>query len=195
MASITQAQYLDAAIKMLPPGLAWDRAPSSNVAQLLACRCDSLERHNYAAHQLINERLVSNAFVLLDDWESFFGLPECKTETSTIESRRAALMAKDNEIGSFNRHYLEQIARRNGYEINVVTHLPHHCNRDCIYPIHPQENAWRVFIYTTSKSIKYASCLEDVNQELMLFERSKVECFLKRYCYAHLEMVFIYEED
>jgi uncharacterized protein YmfQ (DUF2313 family) len=195
MASVMQKYYLDAALKMLPPGLAWNRAPDSYLAQLLACRCDSLETHNQTGHQLINERLPRNAFLLLDGWESFFGLPECGTEISTIESRRAALTAKDNEVGSFNKHYLQDIARKNGYEINIVAHHPHHCRRDCVYPLHPPENAWRVFIYTTSKSIRNATCLDDITNELVMIERSKIECYLQRFCYSHLEMVFVYEEE
>lgn len=39
------------------------------------------------------------------------------------------------------------------------------------------------------------SCLDDVMNELVMIERSKIECFLKRFCYSHLEMVFIYEEE
>lgn len=194
MASLSPTQYLDAALKLLPIGLAWNRHPSSNLGKILAIRAEQLSQVNETAHQLVKERMLNNAFLLLEDWEAFYGLPEC-SEINTIEARRAALIAKDNEVGSFNKHYLEELAERNGYRINVVSHYPHHCGRDCIYPLYPQENAWRVFIYTTSKNIRHATCLEDVNQELVLFERSKVECFLKRFCYSHLEMIFIYQEE
>lgn len=194
MASIKQEQYLDAALKLLPVGLAWHRDYSSILAKFLDVRAEQLEQVNATAHQLINERMPGNALILLDDWEQFFGLPEC-SEILTIETRRQNLKAKDNEVGSFNKFYLEDIARQAGYEINVVAHYPHHCERDCIYPLYPQENAWRVFIYTTSKTMRRASCLDDVTQELVMFERSKVECFLKRFCYSHLEMIFIYQEE
>lgn len=194
MANLTQVDYLDAALKLLPVGLAWNRSPDSNMGKILSIRAEQLVQVNETAHQLVKERMLSNAFLLLDDWEVFYGLPEC-TEINTIEKRRAALIAKDNEVGSFNKYYLEELAIRHGYQIKVVNHYPHHCLRDCGYPLHPQENAWRVFIYTTSKSIRNATCLEDVSQELVLFERSKVECFLKRFCYSHLEMIFIYQEE
>lgn len=194
MASIKQAQYLDAAIKLLPVGLAWQRSYNSTIAKLLSVRSEQLERVNQTAHQLIRERMPGNALILLDDWEQFFGLPEC-SEITTVAARREALQAKDNEVGSFNKYYLEDIARQAGFEINVVSHYPHHCERDCLYPLYPQENAWRVFIYTTSKAMRRATCLDDVTQELVMFERSKVECFLKRFGYAHLEMIFIYREE
>ncbi|WKS99801.1 DUF2313 domain-containing protein [Gallibacterium salpingitidis] len=194
MASITQAQYLDAALKLLPVGLAWHRSYDSTLAKLLAVRAEQLESSNDAAHRLIAERMPGNAQILLDDWEQFFGLPEC-SDVSTIAARREALKSKDNEVGSFNKYYLEDIARQAGYTIEVVTYPPHHCLSDCAYPLYPQENAWRVYINTTSKSIRYASCLDDVTTELVITERSKVECFLQRFCYAHVEMIFVYEEE
>ncbi|EGV05693.1 hypothetical protein HMPREF9952_0758 [Haemophilus pittmaniae HK 85] len=194
MASLTTAMYLDAALKLLPVGLAWNRAPDGNLGKILAIRAEQLSRVNDTAHQLVKERMLSNAFILLEDWEAFYGLPEC-TEINTIEARRAALIAKDNEVGSFNKHYLEEQAAHNGYHIRVISHYPHHCLRDCMQPLYPQENAWKVFIYTTSRNVRNMTCLEDVTNELVMFERSKVECFLKRLCYAHLELVFIYEEE
>lgn len=194
MASIATEQYLDAALKLLPVGLAWNRHPDSTLGKILAIRAEQLSQINETAHQLVKERMLNNTFILLNDWEAFYGLPEC-SEINTIEARRAALIAKDNEVGSFNKHYLEEVAARNGYQIRVVSYYPHHCLRHCGYPLYPQENAWRVFIYATSKSIRQMTCLDDVTNELTMIERSKIECFLKRFCYSHLEMIFIYDED
>lgn len=193
MASLNREQYLDAGLKLLPAGLAWNRASDGQLAKLIDVRAEQLANINQLSHRLLDERILSNAYLLLDDWENLYGLPEC-SEILTIEARRQALVAKDNEVGSFNKHFLEEIARQNGFEIRVVTYYPHHCLRDCLYPLHPAENAWRVFIYSQSKSVRNATCLEDVNKELILFKRSKVECFLKRFCYSHLEMIFLYEE-
>ncbi|POY47173.1 putative phage tail protein [Avibacterium paragallinarum] len=193
MAGISTEQYLDAGLKLLPVGLAWTRHPDSNFAKILSIRAEQLSQANELAHQLVKERILGNAFLLLDEWEAFLGLPEC-SEINTIEARRTALVAKDNEIGSFNKHYLEEVAAQNGYQIRVITYYPHHCLRDCRYPLYPQENAWRVFIYTTSRNVRNMTCLDDITNELTMIERSKIECFLKRFCYSHLEMIFIYED-
>ncbi|MGY6090401.1 putative phage tail protein [Avibacterium paragallinarum] len=193
MAGISTEQYLDAGLKLLPVGLAWTRHPDSNFAKILSIRAEQLSQANELAHQLVKERILGNAFLLLDEWEAFLGLPEC-SEINTIEARRTALVAKDNEIGSFNKHYLEEVAAQNGYQIRVTTYYPHHCLRDCRYPLYPQENAWRVFIYTTSRNVRNMTCLDDITNELTMIERSKIECFLKRFCYSHLEMIFIYED-
>ncbi|MGX2947340.1 YmfQ family protein [Frederiksenia canicola] len=193
--AVTQADYLNAGLQLLPQGLAWQRNPNGNLAKLLNVRAAQLARSNTVAHSLVSERIPANAQLLIDEWEAYFGLPDnCHSEIPTLESRRKAIATKDNEIGSFNKYYLEELARQQGFEVRVVNHYPHHCLRDCTYPLHPQENWWRVFIYTQSKSIRHANCLDDVMNELTLIERSKVECVLKRYCYAHLEMVFIYED-
>lgn len=192
--AIGSGQYLQAGLALLPQGLAWQRVPSGNLAKLLNVRAMQLARVNQTAHLLIAERLPANAQLLIDEWEAYFGLPECETEFPNLDIRRKAIAAKDSEVGSFNKSYLEELARKRGFDIRVVNHYPHHVLRDCTYPLHPQENWWRVFVYTESKSIRHATCLDDVMNELVLAERSKVECFLKRYCHAHLEMIFIYEE-
>ncbi|WP_227718417.1 hypothetical protein [Pasteurella multocida] len=53
------------------------------------------------------------------------------------------------------------------------------------------------FVYSPAVSIiRQATCLDDVLKNLVLFERNKeLECLLKRCAYAHLEFVFIYEEE
>lgn len=194
--AVTQEQYLNAGLQLLPQGLVWQRSADSNLAKLINVRAAQLARVNSIAHSLVGERIPANAQILIDEWENYFGLPDnCGSETPSLDTRRQAIVAKDNEVGSFNKYYLEELARQRGFEITVVAHHPHHCLRDCTYPLHPQENWWRVFVYTKSQSIRNATCLDDVLNELVLIERSKIECFLERYCQAHLEMVFIYSED
>lgn len=71
MANLTQMDYLDAALKLLPVGLAWNRSPDSNMGKILSIRAEQLVQVNETAHQLVKERMLSNAFLLLDDWEVF----------------------------------------------------------------------------------------------------------------------------
>lgn len=196
--AMTHEQYLDAAIKLLPVGLAWKRALDSNLTKVLAVRCDQLVQVNTQAHALIKERMPGKATLLLEEWEGFFGLPECGRQIAgkTVEQRQKQVQQKENEVGSNSKLFLEDIATQAGFKIRVVNHYPHHCLRDCTYPLYEQANHWRIFIYTPAVSdIRHANCLDDVLKDLMLFERNKeLECLLKRYQYAHLEFVFIYEE-
>lgn len=197
--AMTQEQYLDAAVKLLPVGLAWKRALNSHLTKVLAVRCDQLVEVNSKAHQLIKERMPGKATLLLEEWEGFFGLPECgrKITGKTLEQRQQQVQEKENEVGSNCKLFLEEIAQKAGFKVRVLNHYPHHCLRDCTYPLYEQENHWRVFIYSPAVSIiRQATCLDDVLKNLVLFERNKeLECLLKRYAYAHLEFVFIYEEE
>ena len=197
--AMTHAQYLDAAIKLLPVGLAWKRALDSNLAKVLAMRCDQLVDVNSKAHTLIKERMPGQATLLLEEWEGFYGLPECGRQIvgNTLVPRQKQVQEKENEVGSNSKRFLEEIATQAGFKVRVVSHYPHHCLRDCTYPLYEQANHWRIFIYTPAvSSIRYATCLDDVVKNLTIFERNKeLECLLKRYQYAHLEFVFIYEEE
>lgn len=86
MASIRQAQYLDAALKLLPVGLAWHRDYNSILAKFLDVRAEQLEQVNANAHQLINERMPGNALILLDDWSSFL---DCQSVQKSSRLKRA----------------------------------------------------------------------------------------------------------
>lgn len=197
--AITQEQYLDAAIKLLPEGLAWQRTLDSHLAKILAVRCEQLTEVNQQGHALVKERMPGQAILLLEEWEEYFGLPECgrQIEGKTILARQMQVKQKEDEVGSNSKRFLEDIAEQAGYKIRVIAHYPHHCLQSCTYPLYEQANHWRVFIYTSAVStIRHANCLDDVLKNLVLFERNKeLECLLKRYEYAHLEFVFIYEEE
>lgn len=94
--AMTHVQYLDAAIKLLPVGLAWKRALDSNLAKVLAVRCDQLVEVNGKAHDLIKERMPGQATLLLEEWESFFGLPEAGRQIvgKSIAERQAQVKRK-----------------------------------------------------------------------------------------------------
>ncbi|MGR6980799.1 putative phage tail protein [Testudinibacter sp. P27/CKL/0425] len=198
--AITQAQYLDSAIKLLPMGLAWKRVLDGNLAKILAVRCDQLVDVNATAHELVYERIPGQATLLLEEWEEYFGLPECgrKVAGKSLTERQAQVKQKEDEVGSNSKLFLEDVAAKAGFKIRVVNHFPHHCLRDCTYPLFEQTNAWRIFIYTHTPSIRYATCLDDVLHRIVLIERNQeLECLLKRYAYSHLQFVFVYktEED
>lgn len=197
--AIKREDYLLAALKLLPQGRAWQRSLDGNLAKVLAVHCEELARVNATVHQLMDERFPVRAKLLLEDWEGYFGLPECgrKIEGKSLEQRQQQVQEKEGEVGSNSKLFLEDVAKRAGFKVRVVNHFPHHCLRDCTYPLYEQANAWRIFIYTPAMSpVRYATCLDDVRKHLALFERNKeLECLLNRYAYAHLELVFIYEED
>lgn len=185
--AMTHQQYLDAAVKLLPMGLAWKRALDSHLAKVLAVRCDQLVEVNGQAHSLIKERMPGRATLLLEEWESFFGLPEPGRQIvgKSLAERQAQVKEKEEELGSSSKIYLEDVAKRAGYQIEIVNYFPHHCLRDCLYPLYEYENAWRIFIYTEKLPTHPADDV-DRNEEL--------QQILKRYCNADIEMVFIYKD-
>lgn len=195
--AITKEQYLEAAINLLPIGFAWNKNNDSDLAKILMTYSTGLAEVNKYAHQLIRERMPGNAVSLLKDWESYFGLPECgRSINKSFSARQQQVKDKENEVGSNCHVFLEDIANKAGYEIRVINHYPHHCLRGCTYPLYEQANHWRIFIYVQQPTLlRQATCLDDVLTELTVIERYKeLECLLKRYEYAHLEMVFIYKK-
>lgn len=202
--AIKHEDYLLAALKLLPQGRAWQRSLDGNLAKMLAVHCEELARVNATAHQLMDERFPVRAKLLLEDWEGYFGLPECgrKIEGKNLEQRQQQVQEKEDEVGSNSKLFLEEVAKRAGFNIKLVNIFPHNCLRDCLYPLYDINNAFRIFVYAPPKSsilttLKYDEDFtrEKIKAQIEAEPNSELACLLKRYAYAHLELVFIYDKD
>lgn len=194
--AITAQDYAQSAVKLLPQGLAWTRDLNSELVNVATLRDTALAQVNETAHQLLSERILQNANLLLSDWEKCYGLPQCgHGEDLSIYERQQALAFKDAMVGSFNDRYLVELAKLHGFNIQIERRLPHNCIRDCTYPLHPTENAYRVFVHCEEGSVKNWVIGSSINEPLKIYNRSEVECIFKRIAYAHLEVIFIYKQQ
>lgn len=187
--------YQQSGLNLLPNGKAWTKTPGSLLAQLMLATGEEFARVDSVNDALLNEMHPDRAFILLDDWEDFAGLPDCSIDReATIESRRRALKTKLTMAGSLCLPFYEQLAASRGYSITLIERYPHHCLRGCNYPIHPETNWFRVFVYVASTATHYSTVLDNCRQRLRVADAADLECLLERYAPAETEFIFIYED-
>lgn len=193
--AMTAQDYQQAGLNLLPNGKAWDKNPDSTLAKLMLASGDELARVDNVNDALLNEMHPDRAFMLLDDWEDFAGLPDCSIDKdASIEARRTAVKAKLTMAGSLCIPFYEQLAATRGYSIKMVEHYPHHCLRDCTYPIYPEVNWFRVWVHVASIPTRPATTLDNCTQRLRIADAADLECLLERYAPPETEFIFIYED-
>lgn len=187
--------YQQSGLNLLPNGKAWPKMPGSLLAQLMLATGEEFARVDSVNDALLNEIHPDRAFILLNDWEDFAGLPDCSIDRdATIDSRRSALKTKLTMAGSLCIPFYEQLAASRGYSITLVERYPHHCLRDCNYPLYPEANWFRVFAYVTSTVTHYSTVLDNCRQRLRVADAADLECLFERYAPAETEFIFIYED-
>lgn len=193
--AMTAQDYQQSGLHLLPNGKAWTKAPDGSLAQLMLATGDEFARIDNVNDALLNEMHPDRAFMLLESWEDFAGLPDCSIDReATIESRRSALKTKLTMAGSLCIPFYEQLAASRGYSITLVECYPHHCLRGCNYPIYPEKNWFRVFVYVASTVSHYSTVLDNCKQRLRVADAADLECLLERYAPAETEFIFIYED-
>ncbi|MFB9086062.1 YmfQ family protein [Erwinia tracheiphila] len=192
---MTAQDYQQSGLKLLPNGKAWTKKPDSQLARLMLATGEEFARVDSINDALLNEMHPDRAFLLLDSWEDFAGLPDCSIDRDApIENRRSALKTRLTMAGSLCIPFYEQLAASRGYSIRLVERYPHHCLRSCIYPIHPETNWFRVFVYVASTVTHYSTVLDNCTQRLRVADAADLECLLERYTPAETEFIFIYED-
>ncbi|CAM3717390.1 MULTISPECIES: YmfQ family protein [Xenorhabdus] len=192
--AMTAKDYQRAGLQLLPNGLAWSKDPDGNLAKLMLATGEEFARVDAINAALLEEIYADRAFMLLEDWEEFAGLPDCSIDKeSSINSRRQAVKAKLIMSGSLCNQFYERLAADRGYRVKLEERYPHHCLRDCNYPIYPDINWFRVFVHVADRQTHFATVLDNCQQRLRIADAADLECLLERYAPAETEFVFIYE--
>lgn len=124
MAAHTAADYAAMLRKLLPRGVIWTASPESNLARLLAAFGAELARLEGDAQRLLRELDPQQTLEALEDWEEELGLPdECSPEGAGMAARREAVVKKLQRGGLMNEAYYGELARAQGYENAVVSHV------------------------------------------------------------------------
>ncbi|CAB5645803.1 YmfQ family protein [Providencia hangzhouensis] len=192
--ALAPESYQRAGLQLLPNGHAWDKNPNSNLAKLMLASGAELSRVDFINGSLLEEIYADRAFILLDDWEDFTGLPDCNIDKeSAIADRRKAVKSKLVILGSLCLSFFEQLAAERGYDIKLEERFPHHCLRTCHYPIYPEENWFRIYVHVDEQLTHLSTVIDNCQQRLRIVNAADLECLLERYTPAETEFIFIYE--
>jgi uncharacterized protein YmfQ (DUF2313 family) len=115
---LSQANYKNLIIKLLPQGQAWRGANLTALVQAFAIEA---KRMSDKIEQIFAEAIPSTASDCLSDWESVCGLPESGTSlASTTLGRQNNVIARLVATGGQNAAYFEQIGASLGYDVTIT---------------------------------------------------------------------------
>lgn len=194
LTAATADAWLDILWQLMPKGWAWNRDPKSDQSLLLASLANALADVDADCDAVALEVLPSQAFLMLDEYETYLGLPECEAGIqSTVETRRNAIVTKDKLSGGLATWQIEQLASDLGFNITVTEHFPHHCLRNCMYPLYEQK--WRHMLMITVNDIPdvHMTCLDNVLTPLISNDARILECTLGKYKMAGKYYLYDYQ--
>lgn len=179
----------------MPRGMLWQRDNSLNLYKYAAGYAPRLELAEISADGLMLEMRPESTFQLLDEWETYLGLPECDVGKQTIDARRDAVTEKYYRKGGLQAWNIEKLAADLGFDVDVQELFPHHCLRGCDYPLYEEKYRHILRIYVKGITQAYATCLDDCLTPLVSETAAVLECTLSKFKMAGKYYEFYYEES
>ncbi|WP_447077664.1 YmfQ family protein [Shewanella algae] len=186
-------QWTASLMAQMPRGILWPREVTLDLSKYAAGYAPRLERAEASADELLYEMRPETTTKLLDEWEEYLGLPECKSDLgNNIEYRRYAVVEKYHRKGGLQAWNVQKLATDLGFTVEVDEAFPHHCLRGCTYPLWGPQYRYimRVTVYGIPGA--YMTCLDDVLTPLLTSDAGVLECTLNRYKLAGLYYEFYY---
>ncbi|HCA7356769.1 TPA: DUF2313 domain-containing protein [Citrobacter freundii] len=188
-------EWLIALQQAMPRGKAWPSENDAYLTRFLRAVAARLHRAECDASRLSVEMRPETTLQLLPEWESYLGLPECSSVTSTTEERRRAVAEKHRRRGGLEPWKIEQVAAALGFSIRVTVILPHHCMRNCLEALYPARYRWLLRVDVLEGDTGRFTCTDNVLTPLFSDYARILECHLTRYRLAGSAYEYIYYGD
>lgn len=170
--------YAQALANLLPRGPIWRRDPGSNMMALMGALAPTYERSGAAAAQLVFDIFPATTTDLLVEWEETLGLPDpCTPLGSTVQQRRAAVLAKFIGSGGQSIPYFISVAAALGYPITIT---------ELATPYHWQINAPSVTV--SYFELGFGVC----GDYFWTVDNTELECRIRQIMPAHTVLTFNY---
>lgn len=116
MARLTAEDYRQQLFALLPQGIVWTTAPTSNLQRLLAGMAREPARIDERAEALLAEADPRLALETFEEWEASYGLPSaCAPAVQSMADRRAALIGRIIGRGGMTAQDYLDLAEGLGY--------------------------------------------------------------------------------
>lgn len=113
-------QYAVQMLKMLPPGKAFTRDPSSNLYKLMYSLAGQIKQVDDTACDLAIDWQPSNTTNFLPEWQASLGLPDrCLTNASSFDDQRNQVVARLTFDGATTKDFVQSFCESLGYEVEV----------------------------------------------------------------------------
>lgn len=193
---LTEADYLDMLVALLPPGPAWSSAEDDRLRALLSGWAISLARAEQRLRSLIDEADPRTTSMLLADWERVAGLPDaCELVIGgeqTAVQRRAALLSRLVSVGGISRAYYVSVIEALGYTAAITEFSAQTVETNVDSGIYDEEweATWQVDL--PAASAVELTAADDVETPLVAYGNAIAECVLKRLNRAGATLLFNY---
>jgi uncharacterized protein YmfQ (DUF2313 family) len=187
--------WLDVLQQLMPRGAAWNTTVDSHQAQLLRALAKALANTDALCDTIRLEMLPSQTHLLLEDYETYLGLPDCTSQGQTFIERRNAVVTKDHIRGGLATWQIEALATDLGFTIRVEEIWPHHCLRTCSYPLYAARYRHVLKVTVTEMPNVRFTCEDSVLVPLLSNDALVLECMLKRYKLGGKYYEYIYQGE
>lgn len=195
--------YLDAQIKMLPSGRAWQVSTDTLLGQLMLAFGDGAARLDARIYKLLEEADPRSTLELLSAWERVAALPDaCTGQPNNINERRVALWQKLTSRGGQTIAYWQEVALRLGYRISIDEFRLADCNSGCNDALNDDRwaFAWRINVLPADEESNssllptsaIATCNSDCNAYLVGYGSLDIQCIVGRAAAAHTTVLFAF---
>lgn len=194
--SHTPEEYAALLKNLLPPGIAFPREPGTDLERVLLGCAEELSRVEARADRLAIDVNPLDTSELLTDWERAAGLPDkCSGSLeSTVQGRRAALVAKLNSTGGQSIEYFISIAEALGYTITITTFNPFRVGQSAVGDA-LTNGAWQFawVINAPETTVRYFRVgLSSAGEPLRSWGNDTLECKIRQLAPAHTVPIFSY---
>ncbi len=183
--ALSAEHYARQLAALLPPGIAFESEPGSDMAELLQRVGGYLAAADSRANQLRDEANPYRTLALLPEWEASLGLPDsCSVGAPTLAERRAAIIARLTDAGGARIPRFVQIAKAMGYpDATTRRFAAHTCELSCEAPIYSEDwrFAWQLAVPQQVRVID-STCESGVEDPLRVWGSTELECIITREC-------------
>mgnify|MGYP000847498837 CR=1 FL=1 len=193
--NVTPEDYAKALRQLLPPGPAMQYDDAVNLEQVLLALADTYNAVHDRSCVLLQEMVPATTLEMLPDWERVAGLPdECAPDTTTIEARRAALIARIGRQGGQSKAFYIALAASIGFAITITEFDPFSAGLGVAGGALTNDGwtyCWKVTAVTQTV-FAFKAGTGSAGEPLRDWGNDYLECVLNKWKPAHTYIIFDY---
>lgn len=186
------------AMGLLPSGPVWPRDPTGTLSRTVRGLTGVHWRAWRRVSDLLKEADPRACYETIRMWEIDCGLPDpCVDPPPTsIEGRRAAILARRHEGGTTTPMDFIRLAERLGYEIEITEFRPFRTYSTCNSFLNTTHagwpHTWRVNVLSAARAVRIMHCRSACTDFLREWTTGDLECLFERIKPAHTHIIWAY---
>lgn len=193
--AMTEAQYKEHLMGLLPRGLAWSRLFGSVLSYLMSGIAAELARIDARGDNILREVIPTSTVELIAEWEATCGLPDpCITAAQTLEERRNAVKGVLTNSGGQSRQFFIDLAAALGYTITITEYRPFRVGFSAVGDaLSNGDWAFTWLVTSPAGAVTYFRAgISAVGDPLVKFNDELLECVFNKLKPAHTLALFAY---